>query len=130
MRSLVLADHLEGFLGNGAHLLGTHLLLQVDHRPHVQGPDGGMGVPGAFGVVLVKHLRQAVGVFGQVFQTHGAILDEGDRFAVPLHGHHDVEARFADLPDVALEGRVHGLDHRVGEAQVGHHLDQLGKLGE
>ena len=47
---------------------------------------------------LREHLGQRVGVFGQVLQRHGAVLDEAHRLAVALQAHHDVEAGLAHLP--------------------------------
>ena len=86
----------------------------------MQGPDRSVGVPGALGVVFVKNLGQAVGVIGQVLQANRAILDEGHRFTVALHRHHDVEALLADLPNRRLETGVGGFDNRVRKPEIGH----------
>jgi hypothetical protein len=75
--------------------------------------------------VLAEHLGQAVGVFGQVLQRHGAVFDEADRLAVALEAHHDVEAGLAHLPQVLLRRVVDHFDHAAGQAQVAHQFDQL-----
>jgi hypothetical protein len=54
-----------------------------------------------------------------------AILDEGHRLAVALHRHHDVQARLAHLPEVALLLRVGDLHHAARQAEVRHQLHQL-----
>ena len=54
MRALVFAHHREGLLGDRAHLLDVELLLQVEHRPHMQAADRGVRVPGAVGAVLAR----------------------------------------------------------------------------
>ena len=79
-----------------------------------------MRVPGAGGAVFRKHLGQPRGVFGEIVQRHGAILDEGDRLPRILHRHHDVEAFLAHVPDRGLEGIVGGLDHAAGQSQIAH----------
>ncbi|MEM6491439.1 MAG: FAD-binding oxidoreductase, partial [Pseudomonadota bacterium] len=38
--------------------------------------------------------------FGEVFEPDGAVLDEGHRFSIRPHRHHNVEALLADLPDL------------------------------
>ena len=90
----------------------------------MQAAHGGMRVPGALHAIFVEHAGQPLGVVGQVGQSDGAILDEGDRFGVALHAHHDVQAGLAHLGDAGLEARVGGMDHGAGQAQIGHHLVQ------
>jgi hypothetical protein len=46
-----------------------------------------------------------------MLERHGAILDEGNRFAGLLHRHHDVEARRAHLADAGLQFRIEYFDH-------------------
>ena len=99
--------------------------FQIEDRSHVQAADRGVGVPGAGRAVLVEDLGQAVGVVGQVVQRDGAVLDEGDRFAVALHGHHDVEAGLAHLPDRLLERPGRPPRPRRREAELAHQLAQL-----
>ena len=130
MAALVLPHHGEGFLGHGTHFYCSIRRLQVDHGAYVQATDRGMGVPGARGAMLGENLGQAVGIFGQVLQAHGAVFNEGYRFAVALHGHHDVQAGFAHLPNLGLETGVRGLDHGAGEAQIAHQFHQLSQLSQ
>ena len=78
--------------------------------------------------MFFEHLGEALGVFGEVFQRHCAILNEGHRLAVTLHRHHDVEPRLAHLPYVALQGGINDFDHAAGEAEVAHQLNQLFQL--
>jgi len=68
--------------------------------------------------MFLEDLRQAIGVLGQVLQRHRAIFDEGDRLAVALHGHHDVQPGLADFPQAALLGCIGDLDHRAGKAEI------------
>ena len=71
----------------------------------MQRADRGVRVPGAARAVLGEHLGQALRVVGEVLQRHGAVLDEGDRLAVALHGHHDVEPGLAHFPQRRLRRR-------------------------
>jgi hypothetical protein len=57
-------------------------------------------------------------------------FDEGHRLAIALHGHHDVEPRFAHFPHVALQRGVSDLHHAAGEAEVAHQLGQLPELAQ
>ena len=68
----------------------------------MQGADRGMGIPGAVGAVAGEHLGQGCGIFRQMLQRHGAILDEADRLAVAFQAHHDVEAGLAHFPQIFL----------------------------
>ena len=79
--------------------------------------------------MALEYLGQPFGVVGEVVERDGAVLDEGDRFAVALHRHHDVERRLADLPDLLMERRFHGLDHPAVMAEVAHQVDQIGEAG-
>ena len=88
--------------------------------PHMQGADRGMGIPGAVGAVAREHLGQRRGIFRQMLQRHGAILDEADRFAVALQAHHDVEAGLAHLPQILLRRVVLHFHHAAGQAQIAH----------
>ena len=99
MRALVFAHQREGFLGDGAHRLDVLLQLQIQHGPHMQAAFGGVRIHRAAGAVLGKHLAQPRGVVGEMRQRHGAVLDEGDRLALLLHRHHDVEAGGAEIGD-------------------------------
>ena len=84
-----------------ARIFSRAVAAHVEDRPHVQRADRGVRVPGAARAVLLEHLREAVGVLGEVLERHRAVLDEGHRLAVALHRHHDVEARLAHFPEVA-----------------------------
>ena len=77
---------------------------------------------------LAKMRGDGVGVVGEMFERDGAILDEGDGFGVAFHGHHDVEAGFADVPDLALGWRVADGDDGVGEAVIGHGLVETAEV--
>ena len=125
MGALVVADHGEGLFRDGPHFAHVAAGLHVEHRAHVQAADGGVRVPRAPGAVLLEDPVEALGVFAQVLERHRAVLDEGHRFAVPLHGHHDVEAGLADLPNGVPEGAVGDRHHGVGEAEGGHEIGQL-----
>ena len=88
-----------------------------------------MGIPGAFAAVFLKHFGQRVGVFGQVFEGHSAVFNEAHRFAVTLEAHHDVQAGLADFPQVFLRRVLDHLDHRTGQTQIAHQLDELLHFG-
>jgi hypothetical protein len=62
---------------------------------------------------------------GEMLERHRAVLDERDRFPVAFHRHHDVEARLAHFPDVALERGVGDLDDAARKAEIAHELDEL-----
>ena len=126
----VLAHHLEALLGDGPHAPRAVLGLQIDDRAHVQGADRRVRVPGAAGAVTGEDGVETAGVLGQVLEPHRAVLDERDRLSVPLHRHHDVEARLAHVPHRALEPGLHRLDHRAGKAEVRHQLDEAREPGE
>ena len=111
-----------------ARIFSRAVAAHVEHRAHVQRADRGVRVPGAARAVLLEHVRQAVGVLGEMLERHRAVLDEGHRLAVALHRHHDVEAGLAHLPDVLLLLRVGDLDHAAGQAEVGHQLHQVLQL--
>ena len=53
-----------------------------------------------------------------------AILDEGNRLAVTLHRHHDVEPRLAHLPERFLRGRLDDAHHRTRKAQIAGELHE------
>ncbi len=124
MRALVFADHRKGLFGDRPHLFDLELLLDVQHRAHMQAADRGMGVPGAVGSVLLEDAGQTVGVIGEVFELHRAVFEKRDRLSVALHRHHDVEALRAHLPDRLLKGGVGRLDDAVGKTEIAHQLDQ------
>ena len=76
----------------------------------MQAADRGMGIPGAAGAVFLEHVGQPRRVFGEMFERHGAVLDEGDGFALILHRHHDVEARGPHFANRALQLRIEHID--------------------
>jgi cyclopropane-fatty-acyl-phospholipid synthase len=55
----------SGFFGNGAHLLRA-ITSHVQNRPHMQSTHRSMGIPSAFAAMLLKYLRQGIGVLSQV----------------------------------------------------------------
>ena len=102
MRALVLPHHREGLFGDGAHRLDVLFEFQVQHRPHMQAALGGVRIHGAAGAVSGEDIVEPLGVVGEMRQRHRAILDEGDRLALLLHRHHDVEAGGAKIGDAGL----------------------------
>ena len=117
--AFVLAHHRAGFLGDRAHFLRA-VRAHVEDGPHVQAADRGVRVPGAPGAVLLEHLGQAVGIFGEVLERHRAVFDERHGFAVAFHRHHDVEPRLAHFPDVALQRAVGDFDHASRQPEFTH----------
>ena len=103
MRALVFPHHREGFFGDGAHRLDVLFQFQVQHGAHMQAAFGSVRIHGAAGAVPGKDLVEAGGIIGQMRQRHRAVLDEGDRLALLLHRHHDVEAGGAKLGDAGLQ---------------------------
>ena len=130
VRAFVFLDERARFLGDRAHLLGAVLRAQIQHRAYVQAADRRVRIERAARAVLREHVRQALGVLGEVLERHGAVLDERHGFTVALHRHHDVEAGLADLPHVALPGRVDDLDDAAGQTEVAHELAQAAQLRE
>ena len=120
---LELAHQGGGLLGDGTHLLGP-IPTHVQNGPNMQRAHRGVGIPGALGAVTSKDLREAGRVVRQVFQWHRAVFNEGHRLAVAPQGHHDVEARLADLPKSRLPLGVSHGDHRAGQPQVSHEFLQ------
>ncbi len=120
MGALVLANHLEAFFGDGTHLLSAFFILHVENGAHVQGTDRSMGIEGSFSAMLVKDIRQAACVFGQVLQLYRAVLNKGHGFTVALHGHHDIQALLAHFPDCRLERGVGGFHHAPGKTEIAH----------
>ena len=94
----------------------------------MQRADTGVRVPRSLRAVLAKDLGQARGVIGEVLERHRAILDEGDRLAVALHRHHDIEPCLAHLPQRPLRRRLDEAHHGVVEAQVGGQLHEAVKV--
>ena len=76
---------------------------------------------------------EPLGVVGEMRQRHGAVLDEGDRLALLLHRHHDVEAGGAELGDAGLQRGLGDLDHAApfalrlvpAKTEIGHQLAEL-----
>ena len=95
----------------------------------------GMRVPGALGAVPVEDTGQPVGIFGEVLQLDGAILEEGHRLRLAFLAHHDVEAGFAPFGHPSLHRRVKRIDHAAApvrplvpaKAEITHHLVKPGK---
>ena len=69
-----------------------------------------MRVPGALGFMTSEHVVQTFGVVGEIVEIDRAVLDERDRFPVPLHRHHDVQPGLSHRRDVILEGGVDRAD--------------------
>ena len=124
MRAFVFTHHLHGFFGNGAHFTGAFFLFHVQHRPDVQGADRGMRIESTCCPMFMKNIRQAPGILGKVFQSHGTVFNKGNRFTVAFHRHHDIQAGFTYFPDGILKFIVSGLDHCIRETQVRHQLHQ------
>ncbi len=76
MRALVFANQREGFFGDGAHALQIEIELQIEHRAHMQAAFARMGVKRALGAVAREHLVQPLGIIGEMFERHRAILDK------------------------------------------------------
>ncbi len=130
VRALVFLHERAGFLRDRAHRWRAVRGAHVEHGPHVQAADRRVRVPGAARAVLLEHAREPVGVFREVLERHGAVLDERYGLTVALHRHHDVEAGLADLPDVALQRGILDLDDAAGQAEVAHELRELFELRE
>src|SRR5689334_22918522 len=96
----------------------------VEYGAHVQTADRRVCVPRAACAVFFENAREPVRVFREMLERHRAVLDEGDRFAVAFHGHHDVEARFTDFPDIALQGWIDNLDNATRKTEVTHELGE------
>ena len=119
-----LPDKCTGLFGNGAHF-DCAITAHVQNRSDVQCAYRCMGIPSAFGAVLLKDLCEGIGVLSQVFQGHGAVFNEAHRFAIALQTHHDVEACLANLPQILLRRIVNHFHHAVGQAHVAHECHQL-----
>jgi hypothetical protein len=77
----------------------------VEHGPHVQRARPRRGRTRCPTCRASRTPRRGAGVFGEVLERHRAILDEGHRFPVALHRHHDVQAGLAHLPEIAAGSR-------------------------
>ena len=80
--------------------------------------------------MLGENLIQFFGVIGQIIQTDGAIFNEGNRFPIALHGHHDIEASFTHLSNRGLKARISGAHHLAGMAQIRHHFIQPRQIAQ
>jgi len=104
----------------------------------VQAADRGVGVPGAARAVLREDAGESGGIVGEMLERHRAILDERDRLAGLLHGHHDVEAGGAHLGDRGLQLGIEHLDDAApfgarvlpGEAVIAHELLEAGEAAQ
>src|ERR1700693_3827900 len=79
-----------------------------------------MSIPGPPRAMALEDRVESLGIVSQILDGHGGVLNEGDRFAVALHRHHDVEARLAHFGDLRLEIRLDGATHAVRKAQIAH----------
>ncbi len=126
-RALVPSHQNGGLLGDGAHLrraAGRPRAAHVQDRTDMQRADRGVGIPGPARAVTRKDFGEPGRVFREVLQRHCAVLDEADGLAVALQGHHDVQARLADIPQRFLRRRVRHRHHRAGQAEVRHQFHQ------
>ena len=130
MAALIRAHQREAFLGDGAHFLNVRAILHVQHRPHMQAANRRMRIPGALGAVLGENLIQPFGVIRQIIQTDRAIFNEGNRFPITLHGHHDIQARFAHFRNRGLKAGIGRAYHQAGMAQIRHHFIQPRQIAE
>ena len=80
--------------------------------------------------MLGEDVVQLFGEIGQIGQRDGAIFDEGDRFAVALHRHHDVQPGLAHFGDLRLKARIGGAHDGPRIAEIAHRLVQFGEFGE
>src|SRR5215470_6325007 len=103
MGALVFAHESKSLLGDCPHRVLVLLEPQVENRAHVQAAYRRMGIPGATSAVFFEHLCEAIGIFGKVLKRHRAVLHKGDRLALLLHGHHDVETCGTDIRDGGLK---------------------------
>ena len=82
---------------------------------------------------LAKMRVEPFGVVGEMRQRHCAILDEGDRLALLLHRHHDVEAGGAEVGDAGLQRGLDNFDHAApfalrlvpAKTEIGHQFAEL-----
>ncbi len=130
MAALVGAHKRKTFFGDRPHARHLGRVFHVQNRAHMQAADRGMRIPGAPGAMPGEHLVQPFSVVGQIVEIDGTVLDEGHRFAVALHRHHDVQPGLAHLGDRRLEASIGRAHHRAGQAEIGHHRVQLGEFGE
>ena len=75
------ADELTGLFANMTHLFGA-IASHIQDRAHMQCADGCMRIPSPLGAMACKNLCQGIGVFSQMHQRHGAVLDETHGFAI------------------------------------------------
>ena len=128
MAALVFPHQGEAFLGNGAHFRDICAVLHVQHGAHMQAAHGCVRIPGALGAMLGENLIQLFGVIRQIIQTDRAIFNEGNRFPIALHGHHDIEASFTHLSNRCLKACISGAHHLAGMAQIRHHFIKPGQI--
>ena len=65
--------------------------FQINDRAYVQAAHRSMGIDAGGGIVSADHRQKPFDVIAQLFRRHGRILDEGERFGIPLHGHGETE---------------------------------------
>ena len=128
MRALIFPHHGKGFFGDLAHFCDICAVFHVQYGAYMQSADGSMRIPCAVGAMFFKNVGEPVGVFGKIVKFNGTILNKGDRFTVSLHGHHDIEAGFADFPNFALKGGIGCLQHGARKTVISHEFNKLLKF--
>ena len=115
-RAAELEHQVGAGVGDGLELPHARLGLQVDHRPHVQAADRGVGVDAGRGAVRADQCQEALDVVAQPLGRHRRVLDERDRLGVLLHRHRQAQAGLAQAPDARLGGQVGGVVEVIAEA--------------
>ena len=67
MRALVGTHQCEGLFGNRTHCLQVFVQFEIQYRADMQTAHRCMRIPGALCPVFFEHLRQSVGIFGEMF---------------------------------------------------------------
>ena len=126
-----MAHQRRSLFSDCAHFRGAAIgsgRSHIENRSDMQGADRGMGIPGTLSAVTLEDLGEPCGVVGQMLERHRTVLDEGNRFAVAFHRHHDVQAGLANLPERLLTRLIGELPDRAGQSEIGHQLHQTGEL--
>ena len=103
------AEHEVGHLrGDRLELRDPRLGFQVDHRSHMQAPDGRVGIDTGRRPMPGDDRKKVADIVAKLLRRDGRVFHEGDRLRVAFHRHREAERRFANLPDRLLRRRVGG----------------------
>ena len=111
VRPLVLTNNLQSLLYYCPHFLSATLFFHIKNGTNVEAAYRGMSVEGASCSMFMKYLADSTRIFCKVLQIHRTVFDEGNRFSVTLHRHHNIETGFSYFPNRLLKFIIRRFDN-------------------